>query len=47
MEKRKIDNSWYLIVVEDMTDEKYDVFGDQLAGRVKWRYGQHRGQFCT
>lgn len=44
--KKKIGNSWYFIVVEDMTDEKYDVFGNHLAGGVKWRYGQHRGQLC-
>ena len=30
-----------------MTDEKYDVFGDHLAGGVKWRYRQDRGQFYT
>ena len=35
MDKRKIGNSWYLIVVEDMTDEKYDVFGNHLSGGVK------------
>ena len=29
--KRKTGNSWYLIVVEDMADEKYDVvIGDPL-----------------
>ena len=25
---------------EDRTDEKYDVFGDHLAGGVNWRYRQ-------
>ena len=43
--KRKIGNSWYWVVVEDMTDQKYDVLGDHLAGRVEWRYRQDRGQF--
>ena len=46
--KRKTGNSWYLIVVEDMADEKYDVVTvDHLAVEVKWSYRQHRGQFCT
>ena len=46
--KRKTRNSWYLIVVENMADEKYDVMiGDHLAVEVKWRYRQNRGQFCT
>ena len=46
--KRKTSNSWYLIVVEDMADEKYDVvIGDPLAVEAKWRYRQHRGQFWT
>ena len=32
--KRKTGNSWYLIVVEDMADEKYDVvIGDPLQQR--------------
>ena len=43
--KRKICNSWYWVVVEEMTDQKYDVLGDHLAGGVKWRYRQDRGQF--
>ena len=41
--KRKIDNRSVLDCgrrsrgVEDMTDEKYVVYGDHLAGGVKWR----------
>ena len=34
MEKMKINNSAYEIVDDDMTDEKYDVFGGHLARRV-------------
>ena len=45
--KRKISNSWYLIVVEDVIDEKYDVFDDHFSEGVKWRYQQHREKFCT
>ena len=45
--KRKITNSWYCIVVDDMTDEKYYVFDDHFSGGVKWKYRQHRGKVCT
>ena len=45
--KKKMGNSCYLIVDEDVTDETYEVFGDHLAGGVKWRYRQDRGQFWT
>lgn len=47
VEKRKIGNSLYWIVVKDMTDQKYDLIGDHLAGGVKWRYRQEHEQFCT
>ena len=35
VEKRKIGNCWYWIVVKDTTDRKYDLIGDHLAGGVK------------
>ena len=35
VEKRKIGNSWYWIVVKDTTDQKYDLIGNHLARGVK------------
>ena len=35
VEKRKISNSWYWIVVKDTTDQKYDLIGNRLARGVK------------
>ena len=35
VEKRKIGNCWYWIVVKDTTDQKYGLIGDHLAGGVK------------
>ena len=34
MGQTKINKSWYLIVVEDMTDEKYDVIGDNSCPEI-------------
>ena len=35
VEKRKIGNSWYWIVVKDTTYQKYDLICDHLARGVK------------
>ena len=48
MVKTRISNSWNWIEIGGMTDQKYDVFDNHLAGGVKWRYSrQDSGQFCT
>ena len=48
MVKTKISDSWNWIEIEDMTDQKYDVFDNYLAGGVKWRCSrQDSGQVCT
>ena len=37
MVKMKISNSWNWIEIQGMTDQKYDVFDNHLAGGVKCR----------
>ena len=34
MGQAKIGKSWYLIVVEDMTDQKYNVIGDNSCPEI-------------